>query len=720
MNCRTNVALVKYVALLAFQKMVHDHQYLVSLHQDVILSCLDDADISIRLRALDLLVNMVDSENMMAIVGKLMRQLHNSPVASSADDPVHDRTSHGGILPAADSDEEDPEESLRPAEQKSGQPPPLPEDYRVAVTKRILEMCLVQLVALAPVPTPEGSSVNEPQDEPRYTDVSRDIGLELLNVAVRVRDVRPEATRAAERLINDRRRSSSIKSNGFLNSAVWVIGEYVMYLNDAQDTLSTLLQPSTVLLPADILIVYLQAIPKVFLSISRAEYGEWTSERRSMTSMLVDSIVGFLDTATSHPHLEVQERAVELVELMRLVADSLSAQQESGAGDGVASTSAPLVITQVVPSLFAGMDLNPVAPAAQRKVPIPEGLDLDQPINESLAELLQSSAVMLVDDADTDESTVFYYRRPKPASAAAIAAEVVPAAKLLDQAQADSAPSYQQSLPYNDDSEATARRRAAERREKNRDDPFYIPMEGGSGVATPVGDIIRQSNGEEVDLDSIPIMDLSLEIRDGGRDSPRRGIAHPIPAPGRKRVAIIGDETIPFDNNVENKESMRPSSLGKSLEDHHRPGRGNRAKKALLQVDSSGLGGFSLDDGNNSSSGDAAAPQLRHHERRDGGDGGGGGQQQEEVDEEMLRALREVENRRLEIQRAAERVQVAKGVSEEGGTLIRKKVKKKKKKVRKEGEEKTKGKKVKAGDDEENEREREGGLQEQIEQSLDR
>ena len=75
---------VKYVALLAFDKIVRFHPYLVSQQQDVILECIDDPDISIRMRALDLVVDMVNSENLTAIVGRLMRQLRNAPKSRAA------------------------------------------------------------------------------------------------------------------------------------------------------------------------------------------------------------------------------------------------------------------------------------------------------------------------------------------------------------------------------------------------------------------------------------------------------------------------------------------------------------------------------------------------------------------------------------------------------------------------------------------------------------
>jgi len=50
---------VKYVGLLALAKILPTHPKLVSEHRDIILKCIDDPDISIRLRALDLVVGMV-------------------------------------------------------------------------------------------------------------------------------------------------------------------------------------------------------------------------------------------------------------------------------------------------------------------------------------------------------------------------------------------------------------------------------------------------------------------------------------------------------------------------------------------------------------------------------------------------------------------------------------------------------------------------------------
>ena len=54
---------VKYIALLALTKIVPTHPRLVANHQAVILASVDDFDISIRMRALDLISAMVRPEH---------------------------------------------------------------------------------------------------------------------------------------------------------------------------------------------------------------------------------------------------------------------------------------------------------------------------------------------------------------------------------------------------------------------------------------------------------------------------------------------------------------------------------------------------------------------------------------------------------------------------------------------------------------------------------
>ncbi|KAI9808291.1 MAG: hypothetical protein M1825_004748 [Sarcosagium campestre] len=671
---------LKYVALLAFNKIVGSHAHLVSQHQDIILNCIDNADISIRLCALDLAVCMVDGENLTSIVGRLMRQLRNSPIASTADDPSNDRARFEGVEPAADTDDEDLEEELKVAEARSEQPPPLPVDYRVGVTNRIIEMCsrdtysnisdfewyidiLVQLVRLTPaVPMGVEAGValldSDAKRGVRPTvDVSEKIGSELQNIAVRVKSVRLSATRAAETLVIGR--GLLTHGNGcrhVLGSAVWLVGEYAPSLASPTDTLTALLQSATAMLPADVLAIYLQAILKIYANLVSIDFDTWNPERKVMISLLTARVIHCLEQLVVHPNLEVQERAVEFLELTRLAAEAISGQPTSTENGDV---EAPLMLTQAIPSLFNGLELNPVAPTAQLKVPLPDDLLLDTPINLSLPKLLGLSDDQELDEfssVNSSEFHAFYYERPRLPKA------YEPAAKRLEPSAGDSLSYQQRSMNDHPEVEDLAKRRA-ERREKNKDDPFYIATENSSsGASTPIHNILKSSNGPELDIDLIPIMDLNLQDNESTApifdDSSRRSPTTQIR--DRPPIAITVDETLP-ENLASSDVGAGMAGIGEVIKQGSKA-RNSKPQRSLLQVDSSGIGVFSLEDSNSGSTGDSGHVLQQNEE------------------EEMAKALQEVEKLRLEMQRASERIEAAKGIPPEG-TLVKKKKKHKKTKA---------------------------------------
>ncbi|KAF2710292.1 Adaptor protein complex AP-3 delta subunit [Pleomassaria siparia CBS 279.74] len=656
---------LKYVALLAFEKIVRSHPHLVSQQQDVILECIDDPDISIRMRALDLVVGMVNSENLTAIIGRLMRQLRNAPIASSADTPSNDRGRLTGVTPYAESDDSDAEESLRPHEQRSNHAPPLPEDYRINVIRRTLEMCsrdtyanitdfewyidvLIQLVRVTPS-TKSTSAVDYDEDTEHTDDIGRSIGRELQNVAVRVKSVRSEAVDAAQSLVLVDRRDQMFPSSGnggqgVLEYAGWLVGEYSNYLSSPEGIMNSLMHPLSLQLSSRTLAVYLQAVPKVFASMSGNEQISWTPERKSLMTLLMARIIHFLEPLSSHPSLEVQERSVEYLELMRLAAEAASGTAPGNENEGF--TDPPLLLTQAIPALFSGAELNPVAPGAQRKVPMPEDLDLDTPINPNLRMLLANAEL---ESFQTDEDDV-YAAYSEPIASYTSNNESAPAISASERLDAPNKEptSYQNAVEEEYLDPDIIARRKAERRERNKDDPFYIDPEGdrGSGTVTPLGQIVREGNVGNVDsdIDNIPIMDLDLANRGGDEimrvrspRSPRRSAA--------RRVEIIGDET------------LGPGDMDSAREDIVVPklDRG-KGKKSLLDVDSSGLASLSLND-----DGDVPGRKMTQLDI----------ERKEQEEAEMKKALLEVERLRLEMQRASERLE-ARGEQ----TVVRKKKKK--------------------------------------------
>lgn len=162
-----------------------------------------------------------------------------------------------------------------------------------------------------------------------------------------------------------------------------------------EKTLNILLKPRT--LPGHILGVYVQNILKLF---TRSVTGLMERNECAEIVTLCNLLLKKLPVFVSSGHIEVQERASSafvLIEMLRekfpstemnvndvnslLVETERPVQPSQDAEQSVSIPLEAIEIMQEMVVLFAG-DLNPVAPKAQKKVPVPEGLHLDEWINQ--------------------------------------------------------------------------------------------------------------------------------------------------------------------------------------------------------------------------------------------------------------------------------------------------------------------------------------------------
>ncbi|ETN38993.1 uncharacterized protein HMPREF1541_07035 [Cyphellophora europaea CBS 101466] len=657
---------LKYVALLAFNRIVSSHPQLVSEQQDVIMACLDDPDISIKMQALELVSGMVDADNLMALVNRLLKQLANAPKA--------DATANG-----YDESDTDLEQRLVQDKRSSG-PTHIPDEYRHEIIARILDMCstgtyanitdfewyldiLVHSVRHLPADKTPGSEEHMNMLTASPTLGAR-IGSQILDIAVRVKELRPEATRAAETLLLFSNRTIVFAAHQggqapVLKSAAWVCGEFPSYLASPNEVLNSFIHVSSPTLSAETLAVFCQAIPKVMSHIWTVAAVDWSSAQSSTLSLLLARTTTFLETISQHPSLEVQERAVSFLELLKLSSEALSSHPSD-------SNDAPLLLSGVIPGLFTGFELNPVSAVAQSKVPLPADLDLDTPINPELSNILSASQV--IDDLgmESDAFDAFYHDR-EPDIRQPSALQPPPSARAISSADvvrpAEEEPLSYQSAP---ESPNTLARRRAERAARARDDPYYIGPTASNGTNTPIHDALRQANGsaDDLDIDSIPIIDLQLDPASTSATAPKPTKKKPI-----RKFAIAADETLDGpDLSSRSASPLGASSLSTTprtaapLSVHPQ-----RPTRNLLSIPSSQLAALSLSDSSPSSTALTAEDLLRR----------------EEEEKEMAAALAEVERKRLELQRAQERMGVsyAEGVDVEGGVVKRKKKKKVKKSV---------------------------------------
>ncbi|XP_062419375.1 AP-3 complex subunit delta-1 isoform X4 [Pungitius pungitius] len=315
---------LKYLGLLAMSKILKTHPKSVQSHKDLILQCLDDKDESIRLRALDLLYGMVSKKNLMEIVKKLMLHVDKAEGTTYRDELL---TKIIDICSQS--------------------------NYQYITNFEWYISILVELTRL------EGT---------RHGHL---IASQMLDVAIRVKAIRVFAVaQMATLLDNAHLMTGNVQRKGIcevLYAAAWICGEFSEHLENPTQTLEAMLRPKVATLPGHIQAVYVQNAAKLFATVLKSQEGNTDSTAAQETSQLmIERLPLFVQSA----NLEVQERASCILQLVKYIQ---KLQQKD------------VEVAEEVIALFAG-ELNPVAPKAQKKVPVPEGLDLDAWINEPPSE----------------------------------------------------------------------------------------------------------------------------------------------------------------------------------------------------------------------------------------------------------------------------------------------------------------------------------------------
>ncbi|XP_015777632.1 PREDICTED: AP-3 complex subunit delta-1-like [Acropora digitifera] len=310
---------LKYLGLLAMSKILAVNPKAVQAHKDIVLQCLDDKDESIRLRALDLIVGMVSKKNIMDIIKKLMMHIDKADSQSYCDELI------SKIIKIC---------SLN--------------DYHYVTNFEWYIDVLIQLTRV------EG------------TKHGKLLASQMMDVTIRVKAIRPYAVQCVSLLLdNSELISGQMEKNRVcevLYAAAWISGEFSEHLPDISATLDALLQPKATSLPGHIQAVYVQNIVKLYAKLLANQEEEEDAVSQSLGEMLVEKLSVFVQSAD----LEVQERASCVLQLIKYVIQFFSL--------GVNCI-------EEVSSLFRG-ELNPVAAKAQKKVQVPEGLDLDKWIND--------------------------------------------------------------------------------------------------------------------------------------------------------------------------------------------------------------------------------------------------------------------------------------------------------------------------------------------------
>lgn len=208
---------LKYLGLQALATLMPKHLWAVSENKEVILKALIDPDLSIQLAALRLVVGIISENNLVDTVRVLM---HYSLV-------------------------------LHP-------------DFSNEILGAILSTCSKNVYELV---VDFGWYVSILGDIGRipHCQHGKEVERQLIDIGMRVKDVRPELVQVARSLLIDPALLEYPFLHSVLSASAWVAGEYVEHSQNPFEIIEALLQPRTNLLPPSARCVYLHSLLKVFV-----------------------------------------------------------------------------------------------------------------------------------------------------------------------------------------------------------------------------------------------------------------------------------------------------------------------------------------------------------------------------------------------------------------------------------------------------------------------
>ncbi|KAG7398390.1 AP-3 complex subunit delta-1 [Phytophthora boehmeriae] len=516
---------LRYLGLVGLGNLMKSHPYVVTEHQALIVECLAVDDITIRMRSLELLSGMVNPDNAAPIIRELMRQTLSADGAYR-----HELITH--ILHVCSVNKyaniHDFDWYIHVLVQLARVP---------GNTAATIDASLSSLAPSSGSMLGSSSSSNRKMkvkdDEPSKRSHGVEVARQLVDIAVRVKSVRSVMVENMIDLLIEKEALSGPGSGTLQEvfyAAAWITGEYVMeYLDDVdddgedeededrdteeeklqrlEDLADEMLQPRTTTLPGHVQTVFIQALLKILTAMAeRAD--DATVER--IATVIMERLPAFVQSE----HIEVQERAVCLQQLLLALGMGLGAlsahERTERAFDGSASLD-PAKRLDVLNSYFAER-LAPVGVKAQRKVPLPGDLDLDDPLSNSEAKFLESGGDVSAFSSEDDLEVSFVSQGHAGigggySGIGGESPERKPGHKRHHQRHQDGSSSESDSRSESEDSadeKEKRQREYVEEQERLRKDPFYLSAgaqvsanAANAGFADIMGALGSSTNGKK-------------------------------------------------------------------------------------------------------------------------------------------------------------------------------------------------------------------------------
>ncbi|CAO1620110.1 unnamed protein product [Sympodiomycopsis kandeliae] len=574
---------LRYIALLALVRILPTHPHLVAEFQESIFHSIDDQDLSIRLRALDLVTGMASRANSETIVEQLMS--HLQPVKSK---PAQSSSSAAAALMKRTLQNGGAAGVTPPADTTSS--PTSSPSYRLEISRRILtigsrdtfaniddfEWYISTLVSLAKI-----SGVA----------IGKQIRDQIMDIASRVRAIRPFVVKEMVKLLEDESFLINAEHDmaDVLEAAAWVCGEFASEVNNPRLIVPLLLRKELQEYCSNsTLASCIHNAVKLFAHWAASLSEVWSDDLLAQVANVASQAQTGLAFFTEHPACEVSKRATEFLQLFKLLQRDLDSQiaaleakkaetgqtseskseataetgrkegtspttslappptDESTAmwSEGVSDASAPpsSISTRQGPKslhllspLFFPHPFGPVAERAQSKVPPPRDIDL---------------RVAIVSPNQWEIPSI---SKTKPTKSGVAEGSSVARKKT------------KKDIPGDEDKRRTRKKELAEKRAA---DPYYISHSSNKGKGKADDDDDAEESGRSKrkskkkadydDLDDVPIVQLTLEdLPDLARKEGKKSITKAKKA--QKEALLIQETEEMPDGHDEEIEAVEPA-----------------------------------------------------------------------------------------------------------------------------------------------------------------
>lgn len=351
--CNSNDPNLRYISVVLFYKIGKINTDFIADFDALVFRLLKDVDISIRSKALELLEGVVDDDNIVQVVQILVKQFVDQDTIK--------------IVQQVRSQYENDNDKQIVIE--------IPQSYKAKMVHTILKICSMDnysnitdfewFIAVLTDLCVMSQDLNE-------KSLGYKLGEQLRNVMIKVPSMRDRAIATVIQLISNDEVVQHLP--GVLKECFWCLGEFSELIDNGDDLIKLIIKGNKYTL--DVQQILIPALLKVF--------SNWCNKHPdlSMTSVseIITQLITFLDGLSSSKSFEVQERSVEALELLRLCSDSLD----------IDDSELPMLITEILPSLFNAWELKPISHGTQRMLQNNLSLDLDTPYltEEEIQQLL--------------------------------------------------------------------------------------------------------------------------------------------------------------------------------------------------------------------------------------------------------------------------------------------------------------------------------------------